>query len=187
MPVTAFVKGGTTSSAWDEQKKRQYAEADARRAHQDHDRRVVAASAGVRGVKSAILSLQLGSSQNPAVVLTYKAKDSALDQDCVAELIEHPRDDEPQKMGRILVLVCPECLKRVGRQDDSQTMVKSWHREFWIDETKAGTYVHPETGIVRNVAGTVTTRDLCSCVALGCNWKFRIDDSKLYGSHHFKL
>lgn len=182
----AFVKGGTTSSAWDRQKARQYAESDARRAYQDRQRRAVKRGAQMPNVMAGLLSKQLSHPANMKVVLKYKAPDSALDQDCICELIRHPVPDDPTKQGLILALVCPECTKRTGREDDAQCIIRSWVREFWLDE-RPGIYIDPLTGIQVNVAGTITTRDKVSCPALGCSWKFRIDNSELWGSHHYRM
>lgn len=183
-PLGAFVKGGTTSSTWDREKKRQYRSADARRRHQDRQRQAVKHAAGSSAVRAALLSLQLGSPQNPKVCLTYKARDAALERDAICELIEQP---EHGVTHYILVLVCPVCLHATGRQDDAQTMVNSRHKKLWLDESKRGIYVDPDSGMSYQLAGRITVGELCKCDALGCNWKFRIDDSKLYGSHYFDL
>lgn len=184
LPATVFVKGGTTSSAWDREQKRQYRSSDARRRHQDRQRAAVRAAAGNPGIRSALLSRQLSAPQNPKVVLTYKARDGALDQEAICELIDESAGD--QKQYRLL-LVCPKCLERTGRQDYAQTMVTSREKRMWLDESKKGIWVDPASGMSYRLAGTITTGELCSCTALGCDWKFRIDDSVLYGSHHFRM
>jgi hypothetical protein len=181
VPVDAFVKGGTTSSRWDANKKRFYSETEARRAHQDKQRAAAAWSAGRPGSRGALMSLQLSGPGNPKVCLTYKAKDSALDRQCICEVAFHEGD----KM--ILALVCPRCLERTQRMDDSQVIVRSEHREFWLDSSRAGAWVDPNSGLAYQLAGTVTTRDLLKCSALGCDWAFRIEDSILYSNIHFQL
>lgn len=179
-----FVKGGTTSSAWDREQKRQYRSSDARRRHQDRQRAAVKAAAGSASVRSALFSMQLGAPQNPKVVLKYKARDSALDREGICELIDESVGEE--KHYRLL-LVCPKCLERTGRQDYAQTMVTSRNKRLWLDESKKGIWVDPDSGMSYRIAGTITTGELCTCTALGCDWKFRIDDSVLYGSHHFNM
>jgi hypothetical protein len=192
-PMDAFVKGGTTSTAWDREKKKQYEQSKARRAHQDRQRAAVAFAGRHSGVSGALLTMDLGAgAAKPKVVLTYKAKDQALEQECLAEIALTAASPEAAAVsddvvGMILVVVCPKCLERTGEQDDSQIMIKSWHREFWLDETKKSVWVNSVDGSVHQIAGTVTAKDLMRCSALGCEWKFRIDESKLYGSHYFGL
>lgn len=123
----------------------------------------------------------MGSSTNPKVCLTYKARDAALEQQALCEVAL----TGPDKM--LLALVCPKCLERTGQMHDSQVMVRSEHREFWLDTSRAAVWVDPNSGLSYHLAGTITTRDLLSCSALGCDWQFRIDNSDLYGSHYFNL
>ncbi len=182
VPVDAFVKGGTTTARWDAEKKRFYMESDQRRGHQDWQRGQVAEAAGRTDTKAGLVTMQFGgSSANPKVCLTYKAKDSALDRQCLCEVAM----TEADKM--LLALVCPKCVERTQRMDDSQVIIRSEHREFWLDQTRAAMWVEPLSGLSYRLAGTITTRDLLSCSALGCNWQFRIDNSILYGSDHFNL
>ena len=181
IPVNVFVKGGTTTQKWDEEKKRFYAETDRRQAHQDGQRAAVASAAGRPDTKSALLSLQLTGAGNPKVCLTYKARDHALERQAICEVAVLSATE------MILVIVCPQCLQRTQRQADSQLVIKNQHREFWLDGTRAALWVDPASGMTHRLAGTITTRDLLSCNALGCTWKFRIEDSMLYGSDQFNM
>lgn len=181
VPLTSFVKGGSTTAAWDAEKKRFYKEAETRRAHQDHQREGVRWAAGRQDAAAGLLSLQLSGQGNPKVCLIYKGKDSALDQHCLCEVAI----TGPEKM--LLALVCPKCLERTQRMEDSQVIIRSEHRTFWLDPTRAALWVDPQSGLSYQLAGTITTADLLSCSALGCDWKFRIDNSELFGSHHFAL
>lgn len=185
VPANVFVKGGTTSLKWDREQKRQYEQADARRRHQDRQRAAVRAASGSPGIRAALLSMQLSAPMNPKVVLTYKARDRALEREAICELIEE-KDSEGNLQYRLL-LVCPKCLERTGRQDYAQTMVWSAQKKFWLDDSKAGIWVDPESGMSYRIAGSITTAERCQCTALGCDWKFRIEDSKLYGSHHYAM
>jgi len=187
VPAGAFVKGGTTTSAWDKRKQREYAEADQRRKHQDSQRQAVKRAAGDPQYRAALFSMQLSSPAHPKVCLLYKARDSAQDRQSICEIAITAHPDRPDQPDLKLFLVCPKCLERTGRQDDAQLMIQSHHRRFWLDESKAGIWVDSVSGVSYRLAGTVTTDDLCSCTALGCDWKFRIDDSVLYGSHAFRM
>ncbi|NIR82910.1 MAG: hypothetical protein GWO40_05465 [Gammaproteobacteria bacterium] len=185
VPMGTFVKGGTTTSAWDKYKARQYKQSDAHRRHQDRQRDAVKAASRSSGVRAALHSMQLSRPDNPRVCLLYKARDSALDRQSICELVRTPTDQDEQAFT--LVLVCPKCLERTGRQDDAQIMVNSMNKRMWLDESKRALWVDQESGMSYMLAGTITTGELCHCTALGCDWKFRIDDSVLYGSHHYNL
>lgn len=175
-----FVKGGTTSLAWDLQQQQLDAQGDAARAAQDRRRQAVTEAASSQDTVASLVSLEFGSDRHPIIVLTYVKKDSALNQECQCELLLSPLPDDPSKFEMTLTLVCPRCLERTGRQSRSTSMIRSTVREFYLDATKAGHWVHPMTGQFFQLAGTVTTRDAISCDAVGCTWRFRIDDSKLY-------
>lgn len=173
-----IVRGGTTTAAWDEYKKRQYAQSDALRAHQDAQHKAVVEAGQTPGVTSALLSFNFSSAGNPKVHLEYVFRDSALNRDCVAEIMATPRPDNPKEPDLALVMICLECLKRTGRQDDSQLLIRSSVRKFWLDETKAGPWVD-QLGRLWHIAGTITTADRIQCDARGCTYRFRIDDSKV--------
>lgn len=179
MPLAVFVKGGTTSDAWDQEKKRQYAESDARRAHQDNVQQAVADAQGKPNIATGLLSHQLLSRGNPKIVIEYVYGDAALNRECLAELALAPLPDNPDESEMILALVCPHCLKRTGRQDDSQLMIRESHRKFWLDDTKKRIWHNDVDGSVHMLAGNITLADRVKCPALGCSWAFRIDDSKL--------
>jgi len=181
LPVDAFVKGGTTSQRWDNDKKKFYAETEKRRAHQDAQRQLVEGSAGRPNMMSSLVSMQLSGQGNPKVCLTYKAHDTALEQQALCEVAI----TGPEQM--LLSLVCPKCLERTGKMHDSQVIVRSEHRKFHLDVSKKGVWVDPGSGLSYPLAGTITADDLLTCSALGCGWKFRIDDSNLYGSHQFNM
>lgn len=176
-----FVRGGTTTLAWDLSRQELAQQADRRRAQQDN--RIAAIESARRnpqsGVMAALLSMQLGSHRNPVIVLTYKARDSAMDQECIADLVVVSRDGEPGETDLAFVVVCPKCLERTGRQDQSQVLVRQSVRHFWLDETKARQWFNERYGDYYRVAGNVTTKEAVKCDALGCNWRFRIDDSVL--------
>lgn len=175
-----LVKGGTTSSAWDQRVAKHHAQSDRLRSHYDWQRDQIARAANSPNERAAMMSLNMLSTESPKVVLTYKYRDSALDRECICQLAMAPNPDDPGTQGMILVLVCPKCLERHGRQDDAQLQIKDWHRQFWLDDTKKSVYVNPHDGSVHQIAGTITSADAMTCSALGCTWRFRIDNSKLY-------
>ncbi len=179
VPIDVFVRGGTTSDAWDQQKARQYAQSDALRAAQDGRYQAIDEAQGKPNIATGMLSRQLLSRANPKVVIEYVYGDAALNRECLAEIALAPLPDNPDESEMVLVLVCPHCLKRTGRMDDSQVMIRESHRKFWLDDTKKRVWHNHADGSVHMLAGNVTLKDRVKCTALGCAWAFRIDDSKL--------
>jgi hypothetical protein len=179
LPLEMFVKGGTTTSAWDREKQEQYARSDALRAHQDRQYDAIHSAQDKPNIAAGMLSHELLGRGNPKVVIEYVYGDSALNRECLAELCMAPKVDNPDESEMVLVLVCPRCLQRTGRQDDSQLVIRESHRKFWLDDTKKGTWLNGVDGSVHPIAGTITLADRVKCPALGCTWAFRIDDSKL--------
>lgn len=176
----AFVRGGTTSSAWDAEKARLHHESDQRRAHQDKQYDAIDAAQGSLDTKAAMLSRgSVNSRTNPKVVIEYVYNDSVLNREALCEVAMVPHPEDSSQPDMILVLVCPRCLERTGRQDDAQLVIRESHRKFWLDTDKASIWYNPIDGSVHNLAGTITVQDRCQCSALGCQWAFRIDDSKL--------
>lgn len=186
LPIDMFVKGGTTTDTWDREQQRFDAETDARQAHQDQQREIVDQVNIEGGGIASLQSLNFNSRANPKVVIEYCYRDSVLNQECLCEIFTQPDESDPTKVVMGLVLVCPKCLRRTGKQWRSQTMIRSHIREFWLrpstdpdfPEDKR-VWVNYVDGSVHQIAGTITTRDAISCNALGCNWRFRIDESKL--------
>jgi hypothetical protein len=179
LPLAVFVKGGTTTEAWDRAKKRQYAQSDELRAAQDRRYDAIEESKGKPNVAAGMLSRELLGRGNPKIVIEYVYGDSALNRDCLGELCMAQKVDNPDESEMVLLLVCPYCLHRTGRMEDSQVVIRESHRAFWLDDSKKRIWVNPVDGSVHPLAGNITLRDRVQCGALGCTWAFRIDDSKL--------
>lgn len=186
LPIDAWVRGGTTTQKWDEEQKQLDAQSDYLRDHQDKQYQAVADAETHGGAIAGMFSQQLLHRGNPKVVIEYCYRDSALNRDCLAELYTLPSESNPGEIVLGLVIVCPRCLQRTGRQDKSQLNIRTDIREFYLRSSTDPDYpedkriwVNPMDGQPHQIAGTITTRDAIKCPALGCTWKFRIDDSKL--------
>ncbi len=185
-PLDMFVKGGTTSSAWDEEQKRLAAQSDYLRQHQDQQFQAIEDAGEQGGALAGMLSFQLDQPGSPKVIIEYCYRDSALNRECIAQIarVAHPSD--PSQPDLALIVVCPYCLHRTGRQDQSQILIRKSVREFFIRPStdpdfpeQKKHWINPVDGTFHHVAGTVTTKDAIRCQALGCTFRFRIDDSKL--------
>lgn len=186
LPIDAWVKGGTTTQAWDNEQKMLDAQSDYLRDHQDRQYQAIEDAQEHGGAIASMFSRKLLHQGNPKVVIEYVYNDRALNRECLAEIYTFPREDDPTDVAMGLVVVCPRCLERTGRQDKSQLQIRSDIREFYLRPStdpdfpaELRIWVNPFDGQPHQIAGTITTRDAIKCTALGCNWKFRIDDSKL--------
>jgi hypothetical protein len=178
-PMAVFVKGGTTTLKWDLEQQRSHAEAEARRAKQD---RMYDAVAGAdEHTKASVHSHDMGGLEKPVVVLELMfARDKSKVQYMICELNEEYQPDGQVRM--CLMMFCPKCIFSRGRRPEHSIIrIDPANREFWLDEKKKGqVFVDPDDGQSYLIAGTITTRDVCSCPHLGCDWRFRIDDSELH-------
>lgn len=199
--MASWVKGGTTSARYDEQIARQKADADRRRSEEDH-RRVLAKRHPADDVQRVIKTgtsarqreITLGGAGHALVVLGVKhPKDNQILDWQVCEIVV-PMGESEQEM--VLCMVCMRCIFTLHRSaQEAQTKIQNSHRAFSLDQRKrenrkpnphlgfcAGdVWVNPrDPNEVVTVAGMVTTHSWLTCDALGCGWRFRIDDSVIY-------
>ena len=186
VPLDVFVKGGTTTSTWDNEQKALAAQSEQLRAHQDAQRAEVARAQREGGAITSLVSMPLATAGNPKVIIEYVYGDSALNRECMGELTEMPHPEKPGEKDLAIIIVCPHCLRRTGRQDQSQLMIRNSVRPFSIRWATESDYpqdkrhwVNPLDGSFHHVAGLVTTHDRIKCDALGCTFRFRIDGSRL--------
>lgn len=190
-----FVKGGTTTAAWDRQKDAQYrrtADGRAEMGRWNHAQRTgeyidPKTKKVIQGSKALVASLKLGTDQSPKLLFTYVTGDVSQNRECLGELLIGLNHPDPKVTGATdsaILLVCPKCLERVGRMDDAQVIIRHSHREFFFRPYGEGDvrrlFFHPKTGERYDIAGEVTCEHTLQCTALGCTWKFRIDQSKVY-------
>lgn len=185
-PLTIIVKGGTTSSAYDNERERQKAAAEAGRAHQEKQEEAARFGAGMTEggfVHSKLTSMRMMDNGSPRVVFYYMNKDKTVRQECVSELVLTLGDE-------LFTLACPKCLERKESHGSSQIMVKKSHRYWeldWRPPSKggvAGTLVrlkdpYGKEFFVR-LAGTITVQDIIRCSNLGCTWAVQIDKSEVW-------
>ena len=177
---TVIMKGGTTSSRYDNEMAKKQADADKRRQHQDTQMALAQKQAGADGSIARLGSHRMVGSDSPRLVLQYLNRDGSVRQECISE-ITHVNGSKPGELDMMFSLVCPKCLERGLPQGECQLFVKNSHRKFYLDTRKAGPRrVESAFGAqVVLVCGTVTTDDIIRCSNFNCTWAVRIDDSKV--------
>lgn len=188
----AWVKGGTTTLAHDQQQQRQRAEAEVRRNAEAERHRIAYQNPVEARVHTAGLFDQ---QQHAMIVLGFKSKkENDIFDWMMCELVQalNPSTNEPDMM---LQMVCIHCMKRRGLSaGDAQFRLWKTHREWSLDQrTLEQRAAHPlklpvageiwfnpeRHEQVITVAGTITTHGWVTCAGTAC-WSFRIDDSVLY-------
>jgi hypothetical protein len=184
---TVLVKGGTTTSAYDRDMAKRRADAERRRAIQD-GQAAVARRGPTRDQGGFSLgrfgSARMITEDSPRLVLFYMNKDKTVRQECKSEVTFYEHPTNPGEMDTMFAMVCPRCLERGVAQGESQMLVKSAHRKFWIDERTKGAVValRDPWGNLDPViiCGTVTVQDVVRCNNYNCDYAVRISDSKVY-------
>lgn len=180
-PVLApmgLVRGGTTSSRYDQCIAERTADAEARRAHED--RIAAAVEGGEEGVIARVGACNFVTAISPKLVLQYMNRDGSVRQECLSEITMYPVADGT--LDLMFTLVCPKCLERGLPSGECQVMVRNSHRKFHRDERKKGVIVVETVDgpLVVHRDCTVTCDDIIRCSNVYCNWAVRIDDSKCW-------
>lgn len=190
VPRNAWVKGGTTTGAYDRQVAARTFDAEVRRKQQDAEIRAQQTGVLPEHLQSKELhgdapgnaklnSMRLGSSHgHAAIVLGLKhPKDNQILDWITCELIVQP--DE-----LILNMACPRCAAsgEKDRVQDQNIKIHQKNRMFWLDTRRQGEiWVNPLDANEHFVlAGTITSQDWMTCPNRGCGWRFKIDDSVVY-------
>lgn len=195
-----FAKGGTTTTAWDNEMKRRSLEADARRAEQDANAAKSRKSAAEKDPYEVarMNTLKLGGhSDHAVIVLQLRSPDGSVRDWEVCELsvlggsrgVETPGQaaQAQEEAGFSLTMVCPRCvLTRHREMQFSQLTLRSTQKRMtfrpnvipkWM-KSHANLWVNPnEPGEVYQVAGTIDVDEWCVCDHEGCGYRFKIDDS----------
>jgi len=180
-----FVKGGTTTSKWDNDRAELRAAAELGRQHQDRQR--LAVRRGAKDPKAgigALLTNKFGgnnAAQNPMLAMVYASKDRSQEVEGLVDLIETTTDGEPDLA---MIIVCPDCMVREQTQAYAQMMVrqsqKGWElTPYPLDDPKF--YQHPQApDVFVPLIGEVTMDETAWCTGLGCSYGFRINRNRIY-------
>lgn len=180
-----IVKGGTSSSAYDNQIAKEKAEEDGRRAREDA--KFAVAQRGVQQTPEGLIVSRMGSANFVGrdslwLVLYYLKSDGTVRQECKSE-ITMIGGEKQGEIDSMFAMVCPRCLERGVPQGRSQMMIRNSHRQFHIDERRKGDVVvltdpwgrqHPVI-----LCGTVSCDDVIRCDNYNCTYAVRIENSNV--------
>jgi len=179
---TVIMKGGTTSSRYDNLLAERKADAEERRAHEDWVADKVE-HAHEEGALARIGEQKFLTQESPRLVLLYMNRDGSVRQECISEITMYPIPGSfTGELDIMFTLVCPKCLERGVSSGDSQLMVQNRHRKFHRDERqkKVVQVMTPFGPQIVHQDCTVTVDDIVRCSNYNCTWAVRIADSKVY-------
>lgn len=168
-PMTSFVKGGTVSSAYERHLQEKKADAEKRRAAEDA--RHAALKQDPLGAKMA--TPFSAKAREAAIVLEIRNSDNRAEEFLVCELVV---GGDPSELT--LCMICPKCAIKYG-SSEANFKFSNKHKRFELDQRRAGElWVNPkDPNEFCTIAGTIHLQDAVRCPGLGCEWRFKIDDS----------
>lgn len=179
--LTAWVQGGTTTSAHDKAMQKFHADAEARR--RQHDAEHALASRPIERGGAQMHSANFTAPTDPRILLRYINSKKETELEILCEL---PRDDMTGK--RMLIICCPECVKRGVPAELSQFTVREEQRKWHVDERTAGkmlSYVDTDYHSGRKYkqiymsAGVVMDSEIFRCPHHNCGVRYQIDNNML--------
>lgn len=178
--LQTIVRGGTTTSAFDNELAMRKADAEARREQDDQDKKI--ASVPVEKGGGLMFERRLADPMTgPRVLLTYVGDGKEEIHQQLAELVEDDITGD-----HILIFVCPECFRRGIPSGFCQCHARCKHRAWHIDKTTAG-----QVKGVRNSdapggmefytsAGMIMDTDVLRCDAVNCGNAYKIHKNVMY-------
>lgn len=168
-----IVRGGTMSGRETNRIAAEEHAAEERRAFEAQKQQIAQTEHGP-GSMASMRSKKLITQDSPRLVLWYRKHE----QNCLSEItmVAGPKGLEP-----MFTMVCTKCLERGVPQGQAQLQVRSSHRSFAVDDTKAGPQrvEFGSTWQIVQVHGTVTVHDIIRCPEAGCGGAYKITDSRV--------
>lgn len=174
LPLDSWVRGGTTTSGYDNMLAAQHADAERRRDEQD---RVYQASQNDPGAKLRSMKLG-GSNSHPSFVFGIKhPKDNLILDWMICELSSAPAvaPDGTETIELTFWMECLRCVRTLHRRPEETFFgIQQSNRMWHLDERSRGK-VWTDGNDTVVLAGSVTLDEWAHCPGLGCNWTFKID------------
>jgi len=180
--IQGIVRGGTTTSAYDNALQASMADAEKRRDQDDADKRLaqVPVERGGAMMFQREFAPQMTS---PRVLIRYVGKGRDVLSEQLCELVV---DDSSGREEHMLIFVCPACFERGVPSGFAQCHVKSTHRKWYIDTKEAGQIKAarnsdaPSGQEFYTTAGTVMDTDVLRCDNVNCGAAFKIHNNVMY-------
>lgn len=177
-----IVRGGTTSSAYDNEMAERLSQAEQRRADDEAERHLGTIPIEQGGALNFERKLA-DPDVHPRVLIAYVAWGKEILHEQLCELVYDDVQDPP---AHILILVCPECFRRGVPTQFAQMHVRDNHRSWSIDTRGAGQMKAVSNDAVAggiefyHYAGKIMDTDVLRCDGVNCGAGFKINKNRLY-------
>ena len=178
----AIVRGGTTSSAYDNELAERLSQAEQRRAADAAERHLGTIPIEQGGALNFERKLT-DPAVHPRVLLQYVGWGREVLHEQLCELVY---DDLQEPPAHILILVCPECFRRGVPVQFAQMHVRDNHRAWAIDTRGAGQMKAVSNDAMAggiefyHYAGKIMDTDVLRCDGVNCGASFKINKNFLY-------
>lgn len=172
-PMMAWVKGGTSTAAYDQEIKQKEAEAEARRDAQDAERRLASVPIEEGGAK--MFSHNLGHpTDDPKILIKFVNSKKETQFELLCDIgVEHDGS------GRWFIFVCPDCVSRGIPSGQAQLRVSDKHRHWDLDDRTLGEVIVFDEQIYYS-AGKIMDTDVLRCPNAHCTLAVKIHNNMMY-------
>lgn len=177
-PIDAWVRGGTSTSAWDRQIAETEAEAEKRRNQQDADRAICSVPVEQGGGK--MFNHHFGHpTDDPKVLVEFVNSKKEVEFKMLCDVgVEHDGS------GMWFVFVCPDCVSRGVPSGQAQLRVSDKHRKWFLDQRTLGTPIEWDDGDGNRQffvsAGQIVDTEVLRCPNAHCTLAVRIHQNRMY-------
>lgn len=180
--IQGIVRGGTTTSAYDNALQASMADAEKRRDQDDAEHRL--AQVPVEQGGALMFERELAPRMtSPRVLIRYVGKGRDVLSEQLCELVV---DDSSGREEHLLIFVCPACFERGVPSGFAQCHVKASHRKWFVDTKNAGQIMAarnsdaPSGQEFYTSAGTIMDTDVLRCDNVNCGCAFKIHNNTMY-------
>jgi hypothetical protein len=171
--MAAWVKGGTSTLAYDQEIKKNEAEAEARRDAQDRDRAI--ASVPIEEGGGKLYSHNLGHpTDDPKILIHFVNSKKETQYDLLCDI-----GIEFDGSSRWFIFICPDCVARGIPSGQAQLRVNDKHRHWNLDERTQGTVIEFD-GQIYYSAGEIMDTDVLRCPNAHCTLAVKIHKNMMY-------
>lgn len=175
-----LVRGGTTTSAFDKEIQEKLADTEHRRAEDAADRKI--GTIPIERGGGLVFEHKLADPMTgPRVYLQYVGQGREVLSEQLCELVEDDTSGD-----RLLIFVCPECVRRGIPMTFAQCHARAKHRAWHVDRREAGRVKAVKNSDAPNgieyytSAGVIMDTDVLRCDQTNCGCSFKIHRNVMY-------
>jgi hypothetical protein len=172
-PMMAWVKGGTSTAAYDLEIKKNEAEAEARRDAQDKDRAI--ASKPIEEGGGKMFSHNFGHpTDDPKILIRFVNSKKETEFELLCDI-----GIEQDGSSRWFIFICPDCVSRGIPSGQAQLRVCDNHRHWSLDDRTQGEVIVFDEQIYYS-AGRIMDTETLRCPNAHCTLAVKIHNNMMY-------